>query len=66
MHASMKTGDAIAEIAQPIAKGIDAIFGTDIQHCGGCSRRRELLNQGQYADAIYDIFWSKQPDKPKE
>jgi hypothetical protein len=61
----MKTGDLIASVAQPIAKGMDAIFGTNIKNCGGCGRRREMLNQGQYADALYDIFWQQEP-KPKE
>ena len=37
-------GDAVAKIAQPIAKTIDSIAGTDIQNCGGCKKRQEKLN----------------------
>lgn len=37
-------GDLVAKIAQPIAKGIDSIAGTDIQNCGGCKKRQEKLN----------------------
>jgi hypothetical protein len=38
-------GDAVAAIAQPIARGLDAVLGTKIQECGGCKRRREALNR---------------------
>ncbi len=38
-------GDLVAKIAQPIAKGIDSIAGTDIEHCGACKKRREALNK---------------------
>lgn len=38
-------GDAVAMIAQPIARTIDAAFGTDVQNCGGCKARREALNE---------------------
>jgi hypothetical protein len=38
-------GDVVASIAQPIAKGLDKILGTDIQNCGGCKQRREKLNK---------------------
>lgn len=37
-------GDAVASVAQPIAKAIDAIAGTDIQNCGGCAKRKAYLN----------------------
>lgn len=37
-------GDRVASIAQPIAKGIDAILGTNIANCGGCAKRKNLLN----------------------
>lgn len=56
----MKRGDAIAEIAQPIARTIDYFFGTDIQHCSGCKRMQKNLNAGMnWSDAIYDRFWHK-------
>lgn len=38
-------GDAVAAVAQPIARAIDRIAGTDIQHCGGCQKRRNYLNR---------------------
>ncbi len=38
-------GDAVAAIAQPIAKAIDAVAHTNIQNCGGCKKRREMLNR---------------------
>jgi hypothetical protein len=37
-------GDIVALVAQPIAKMIDAVAKTDIQHCGGCKKRQEKLN----------------------
>lgn len=41
----MRLGDAVATVAQPIARGIDSVFGTDIQHCSGCIGRQAALNQ---------------------
>jgi len=38
-------GDAVAAIAQPIAKAIDNVAGTNIQGCGGCQQRKEALNK---------------------
>lgn len=38
-------GDVVAFIAQPIARGLDMIFGTDLENCGGCKERREALNE---------------------
>jgi hypothetical protein len=37
--------DAVAAVAQPIAKGIDAMFGTNIADCGGCKKRQTKLNK---------------------
>lgn len=37
-------GDFIAKFAQPIAKTIDSVAGTNIQNCGGCKKRQEGLN----------------------
>jgi hypothetical protein len=37
-------GDAVAVVAQPIARAIDAVAGTNIQGCGGCKKRQEFLN----------------------
>lgn len=55
----MKPGDAIATVAQPIARGIDWMFGTDIQNCTGCSERQSMLNEGRYADAFYNFLFGK-------
>jgi hypothetical protein len=49
----MKPGDAIATVAQPIARGIDYVFGTDIQNCQGCKGRQ------QFANALYDRFFTR-------
>lgn len=38
-------GDVVAFVAQPIAKAIDGVAGTNLHTCGGCSQRRESLNQ---------------------
>lgn len=40
----IKLGDMVEKIAQPIAKAIDAIAGTDIQNCDACKKRKEKLN----------------------
>lgn len=37
-------GDAVASVAQPVARAIDSIIGTKIAGCGGCKKRREALN----------------------
>ena len=37
-------GDVVEAVAKPIAKGIDAVLGTDIEHCEGCAQRKGLLN----------------------
>jgi hypothetical protein len=38
-------GDVIYKVAQPIAKVIDKMFHTSIAGCGGCQKRRKLLNR---------------------
>jgi hypothetical protein len=38
-------GDAVAMVAQPIARAIDRVAGTNIQNCGGCKQRQEMLNR---------------------
>lgn len=37
-------GDRVEKIAQPIAKIIDRVAGTNIQGCGACKKRKEYLN----------------------
>ncbi len=56
----MKLGDAIATVAQPIARGIDAIWGSDLARCSGCSKMRENLNAGMSVqDAIIERWFSQ-------
>ena len=38
-------GDVVKIVAQPIAKVIDAVAGTNLQTCGGCEQRRQSLNK---------------------
>jgi hypothetical protein len=37
-------GDAVAVVAEPIARAADRVLGTDWQNCPGCSQRRAKLN----------------------
>jgi hypothetical protein len=39
-----KLGDKVHSVAQPIAKVIDRVIGTEIQGCSACAKRREKLN----------------------
>lgn len=38
-------GDIVHKVAQPIAKVVDRLAGTNIQGCGACQRRKEYLNE---------------------
>lgn len=38
-------GDAVATIAQPIARVLDRHLGTRIENCSGCKQRRAALNR---------------------
>lgn len=40
----VKLGDKVHSVAQPIAKVIDRVIGTEIQGCSACAKRREKLN----------------------
>ncbi len=42
---SFGLGDAVAALANPIAKAIDAVVGTKIVGCGGCAQRQAALNK---------------------
>lgn len=42
---SLGLGDRVEQIAQPIAKVIDRIAGTNIQECGACKKRKKKLNE---------------------
>jgi hypothetical protein len=61
----MDKGDAVAKVAQPIAKTIDYWLGTNIQGCGGCKKMQDQLNQGVgLADVFYDRFFK--PEQKEE
>jgi hypothetical protein len=63
----MKKGDFIAAGAQPVAKGIDWILGTDIQNCGGCKTMQNNLNQGMgLADAVIARWFSSKQQQTGE
>jgi len=38
-------GDRVERVAQPIARVIDRVAGTNIQGCGACQKRKEYLNK---------------------
>jgi len=38
-------GDRVKRIAQPIARAIDRVVGTNIQGCDACQKRQEYLNK---------------------
>lgn len=46
-HRSTGLGDIVARFADPIATAVDAVAGTDLKNCGGCAKRREILNKFQ-------------------
>jgi hypothetical protein len=51
-------GDKIAFVAQPIAKGIDRVIGTNIQGCSGCKQMQDNLNAGMsVTNAIYERWF---------
>lgn len=61
----MKTGDVVAVIANPIAYGIDHVFGTNLSNCLGCKQSIQKLNDGvPIWDVFYDRFFPKV--NPKE
>jgi len=41
----MGLGSYIAKIAKPIARGIDSVIGTDLEHCDQCAAREAFLNK---------------------
>ncbi len=53
-------GTKIERIAKPIARGIDAIWGSDLATCVGCGSMRDNLNAGMSVeDAIIERWFSK-------
>lgn len=45
VHVSLRLGDAVESIAKPIAKSVDKAFSTKLSECGGCKKRKEMLNR---------------------
>ncbi len=63
----MKTGDAIATVAQPIAKTIDYFLGTNIQGCSGCKKMQNNLNSGMsLTEAFIERLKRKEKDEFSE
>ncbi len=55
----MKTGDAIHAFVNPVALGIDAIWGSDLANCTGCRTMRDNLNSGMsLQDAVYQRWFA--------
>ncbi len=44
-HSVGGLGDAVHAVANPIAKAIDSVFGTNLASCQGCADRRDALNK---------------------
>lgn len=63
----MNLGDKIAE--NPVVHAIGKMTGcvdpetNDLRPESDCARRRQMLNEGRYADAFYDFLW---PNSNKE
>lgn len=61
-----RLGDKIERLAKPIAKTIDAIWGSDLVNCTGCNKMRDNLNSGMtLTDALWERFWPKQQEENK-
>lgn len=60
----MKLGDAVEVVAQPVARGLDHVLGTNIQGCQGCQGRKQELNN--FSDSVYDFFWKLAHKKQRE
>jgi len=38
-------GDVVEVVAKPVARLIDRVAGSDLEHCSGCAARRDRLNR---------------------
>ena len=38
-------GDVLAKVLKPIARTIDRMAGTDLEHCQECAARQKMLNE---------------------
>ncbi len=61
----MKLGDAVAVVAKPIARTIDDVWGTDLEHCAKCDKMQNDLNKVEnvwdFVDAVKERV-SSQPE----
>ena len=37
-------GDLVARVLKPVVRAVDAVAGTDLEHCKGCGGRQEKMN----------------------
>ena len=62
-------GDKIHEKLLPIARAVHAPCidpeTNDLRPDSPCAKRIDMLNEGRYAEAFYDVFWPSKPE-PKE
>lgn len=57
----MQKGDAVAAVAQPIARRLDALFRTNVAGCSSCKKMQNNLNSGMsFSEAIYERFKRKE------
>lgn len=60
-------GDRIAE--NPIVHAVGKMTGcvdpvtNNLRPESDCARRRQMLNEGRYAEAIFDVFWPQPKEK---
>lgn len=64
---NMKTGDIIASVATPIARTlrlscIDPATN-ELRPDSRCNKTKTMLNEGRYADALFDVFWPNKNEK---
>jgi len=59
----MKLGDAISSVATPIARALRLPCidpeTNQLRPESRCNQARVALNEGRYADALYDRFWTQ-------
>jgi hypothetical protein len=54
-------GDAVHAVAQPFARGIDAVFGTNVAGCSSCKQMQANLNSGMsFSEALLQRFKRKE------
>lgn len=52
----MKIGDAVAVVAEPVARVIDFLFGTNLEGCDPCAARRRRWNRQTLWQIIKSLF----------